>query len=57
MKFIALKSRGGDYLVVASNIAWLRSGENGQTLFGMIGGSPLLVTGGIEDVAAQVLRG
>ena len=57
MKFIALKSRGGDYLVVASNIAWLRSGENGQTLVGMIGGSPLLVTGGIEDVAAQVLRG
>jgi hypothetical protein len=57
MKFIALKSRGGDYLVVASNIAWLRNGENGQTLVGMIGSSPLLVTGDIEDVAAQLLRG
>lgn len=57
MKFISLKSRGGDYLVVASNIAWLRTGENGQTLVGMIGSSPLLVTGSIEDVAAQILRG
>ena len=56
MKFITLKSRGGDYLVVASNIAWLRTGENGQTLVGMIGSSPLLVTGSIEEVAAQVLR-
>lgn len=57
MKFITLKSRGGDYLVVASNIAWLRTGENGQTLVGMIGSNPLLVTGGIEDVAAQILAG
>lgn len=57
MKFITLKSRGGDYLVVASNIAWLRTGENGQTLVGMIGSNPLLVTGSIEDVAAQILAG
>lgn len=57
MKFITLKSRGGDYLVVASNIAWLRAGENGQTLVGMIGSSPLLVTGSIEDVAARILAG
>ena len=57
MKFITLKSRGGDYLVVATNIAWLRTGENGQTLVGMIGSSPLLVTGSIEDVAAQILAG
>lgn len=57
MKFITLRSRGGDYLVVASNIAWLRTGENGQTLVGMIGSNPLLVTGSIEDVAAQILRG
>ncbi len=55
MKFIELKSRGGDYLVVASNIAWLRTGENGQTLVGIIGSSPLLVTGSMEEVAAQVL--
>ena len=31
MKFVALDSRGGNYLVVASNIAWLRAAENGQT--------------------------
>ncbi|HEU4819647.1 MAG TPA: hypothetical protein VFS87_00620 [Qipengyuania sp.] len=56
MTFNDLKSRGGNYLVVASNIAWLRTGENGQTLVGIIGSSPLLVTGSMEDVAAQVLR-
>ena len=56
MKFVELKSRGGNYLVVASNIAWLRTGENGQTLVGIIGSSPLLVTGSMEDVAAQVLK-
>lgn len=55
MKFISLDSRGGNYLVVASNIAWLRTGENGQTLVGMVGGSPLLVTGSVEQVAAQIL--
>lgn len=55
MKFIKLRSRGGDYMVVASNIAWLRTGENGQTNVGMVGGSPLLVTGSIEDVSAQIL--
>ena len=54
MKFIELKSRGGNYLVVASNIAWLRTGENGQTIVGIVGGSPLLVTGSIEEVAAQI---
>lgn len=57
MKFIPLESRGGSYLVVASNIAWLRTGENGQTLVGMVGGSPLLVTGSIEEVAAVILAG
>ena len=55
MKFIHLKSRGGDYMVVASNIAWLRPGENGQTNVGMVGGSPLLVTGTIDEVAAMIL--
>ena len=57
MKFINLKSRGGDYMVVADNIAWLRTGENGQTNVGMVGGSPLLVTGTIEEVAAMILTG
>ena len=37
MKFILLKSRGGDYLVVAANIAYLRADENGQTKVGMAG--------------------
>ncbi len=57
MKFISLKSRGGDYMVVAANIAWLRTGENGQTNVGMVGGSPLLVTGSIDEVAAMILSG
>ncbi len=57
MKFVLLESRGGNYLVVAQNIAWLRTGENGQTNVGMVGGSPLLVTGTIEEVAAKILAG
>lgn len=57
MKFISLKSRGGDYLVVAENVAWLRSHENGQTQVGIVGGSPLLVAGSIEDTAAAILAG
>ena len=56
MKFVELKSRGGDYMVVASNVAWLRTGENGQTLVGIIGSSPLLVTGSMQEVASQIVR-
>lgn len=55
MKFVELKSRGGNYLVVASNIAWLRTGENGQTMVGIVGSSPLQVNGSIEEVAAMIL--
>ncbi|MFN3988743.1 MAG: hypothetical protein ACK4IS_00640 [Erythrobacter sp.] len=55
MKFIKLESRGGNYLVVASNIAWLRTAENGQTSVGMVGGQPLLVVGSIEEVAEKIL--
>ena len=55
MKFIALHSRGGNYLVVAANVAWLRSAENGQTQVGMVGGAPLLVAGSIEEISAQLL--
>ena len=54
MKFVLLKSFGGDYLVVVKNIAWLRAGENGQTLVGMVGGDPLLVAGTIEEVALKI---
>jgi len=57
MKFVELKSRGGNYLVVASNVAWLRTGENGQTMVGIIGSSPLLVTGSLEEVASMILGG
>lgn len=55
MKFVLLESRGGNYLVVAQNVAWLRAGENGQTNVGIIGGQPLLVTGSIDEVAAKIL--
>ena len=57
MKFVTLKSRGGDYLVVADNIAWLRSHENGQTKVGIVGGDSLLVAGTIEETAAAILAG
>ena len=54
MKFIALHSRGGNYLVVASNVAWLRTAENGQTQVGIVGGQPLLVAGSMDEIAAQL---
>jgi len=57
MKFVELKSRGGNYMVVASNIAWLRTDEHGQTKVGIVGSTPLLVAGSIEDVAATILAG
>ena len=57
MKFVHLESRGGNYMVVASNVAWLRVGENGQTLVGIVGGQPLLVTGTPESVAEKLLAG
>ena len=55
MKFVSLKSRNGNYLVVASNIAWLRSAENGQTNIGIVGNAPLLVLGSVEEVAEMIL--
>ena len=57
MKFVLLKSHGGDYLVVAANVAWLRTHENGQTLVGMIGGMPIQVAGTSKEVAAAILAG
>jgi hypothetical protein len=57
MKFIELKSRGGDYFVVAANIAYLRADENGQTKIGLVGGDSLLVVGSIAEIAALVLAG
>jgi periplasmic protein TonB len=55
MKFIQLHSRGGNFMVVAANVAWLRTAENGQTQVGMVGGAPLLVTGSMEEVSAILL--
>lgn len=55
MKFVSLPSRGGDYLVVAENVAWLRSDERGQTKVGIIGSTPLLVAGTMEEIAALLL--
>ena len=57
MKFVSLKSRGGDYLVVVQNIAWLRADENGQTKVGMVGGDSLLVAGSVDEIAATILAG
>ena len=57
MKFIKLESRGGNYLVVASNVAWLRTAENGQTTVGIVGGQPLLVVGSVEEVADKIQQG
>lgn len=57
MKFIHLKSRGGNYMVIASNVAWLRTDENGQTKVGMVGSEPILVAGTIEETAAAILAG
>ncbi len=57
MKFVLLKSRGGDYQVVAANIAYLRTDENGQTKVGLVGGDQILVVGTMDEVAAAVLAG
>lgn len=57
MKFVELKSHGGNYLVVGENVAYLRKDENGQTKVGLIGGDALLVVGNMEDVAAKLLAG
>lgn len=57
MKFIMLKSRGGDYMVVAENVAYLRAHENGQTKVGLVGGDSILVAGNIEETAATILAG
>ena len=57
MKFVMLKSRGGNYMVVTSNVAWLRSHENGQTQVGIVGGAPILVAGDIEEIAAAIVAG
>ncbi|MEG3155953.1 hypothetical protein [Sphingomonas sp. RB1R13] len=57
MKFVKLKSRGGDYMVIAQNIAYLRAHENDQTKIGMIGSDAILVAGTIEQTAAAILAG
>lgn len=57
MKFVSLKSRGGDYLVVAGNVAYLRAHENGQTKIGLVGGDSILVAGSVEETAAALLAG
>jgi hypothetical protein len=54
MQFVLLNSRGGNYMVVTQNIAYLRSDENGQTKVGMVGGDQLLVEGKIEEIAAKI---
>jgi hypothetical protein len=57
MKFVLLKSHGGNYLVVVANVAYLRTDENGQTKVGLVGGDSILVAGSIEETAATILAG
>lgn len=57
MKFVLLKSRGGDYMVITQNVAWLRVHENDQTKIGMIGSDAILVAGTMEETAAALLAG
>jgi hypothetical protein len=57
MKFVLLKSRGGDYMVVTANVAYLRTDENGQTKIGLIGGDAILVAGTMDETAATILAG
>jgi len=57
MKFVSMKSRGGDYLIVAGNVAWVRTHEDGQTQIGIVGSTPILVAGTIEQTAATILAG
>jgi hypothetical protein len=55
MKFVLLKSRGGNYMVVAANVAYLRTAENEQTKVGLVGGDSILVVGTMEEVAASIM--
>jgi hypothetical protein len=57
MRFVSLKSRGGDYLVVASNVAYLRAHEDGQTKVGLVGGDTIQVAGSIDEIAASIAGG
>ena len=57
MKFVLLKSRGGDYMIIVANVAYLRNDENGQTKVGMVGGDSILVAGTMEETAAPIMAG
>ncbi len=57
MKFVSFKSRGGDYLVIVENVAWLRTHENGQTKAGIIVSDADPVAGTIEETTAAILAG
>ena len=53
MKFVSLHSRGGNYLVVASNIAWLRAGEESAAMDRLVADRERL--GPVNLVAAEEL--
>ena len=57
MKFVSMKSRGGDCLLVVEQVAWLRAYENNQTKVGIIGSDAILVAGTIEEAAATIMAG
>jgi hypothetical protein len=57
MKFVVLESRGGKYMVVTANVAYLRSDEDGQTKVGLVGGDSILVATNLEETVAAILAG
>jgi hypothetical protein len=57
MKFVLLRSHGGDYMVIAENVAWIRSHENGQAEVGMVGSDAIQVARTIEETAGAILAG
>jgi hypothetical protein len=57
MKFVLLKSHGGDYLVAVANVAYLRKDENNQTKIGLVGGDSILVASNIEETSAAIIAG
>ena len=54
MKFVLLKSHGGNYLVVAANVAYLRADENGLTKVGLVGGDAIFVSGSMAETAETI---
>lgn len=55
MKFIKLRSFGGDCHVMAGNITYLREDESGQTKVGLVGGDSFLVKESVEQILSSII--